>query len=178
MLPDWNPRFEAFVEPARKQSVLWRLGLGLVGTLVIYFLILLLILRLGILLFASIGIPFLEIDDLGNEFITPLDMAFAMLTFVGMAIGVAFSVKFLHDRKPKTLLGPDLNMVWHHAKITFHFAFPLFALWILISVINSTPVRNLNVGVWLGWLPLALPLLLRSHPQALQHLARALPRGP
>ncbi len=160
MLPTLSPQFQAYFAPARDKNQIWRLLLGLAGITVFYFTFMVVVMQLGFGLFSAFGLAFLQTDAAGNVFVTPQDMAFAMLTFSGMTIGVVLAARLLHGRGLPSLLGPDPRVFRWHFKLVFYIAFPIFALWLIVSVMIETPAKNLDFMTWLRWLPLALPLLM------------------
>ncbi|AXI55885.1 hypothetical protein SuNHUV7_21740 (plasmid) [Pseudoseohaeicola sp. NH-UV-7] len=152
-------RHEWLVAPARAQSELWRLVLGL---------------ALGAFVMTGLNILFLTGVETAmppekmGDFLegmqtatTPLTALVSLASFGFMTAGVCAAAFVMHGRAPSGLIGP-----WRIAHADFWAV--LKALVILNAVILILPpwgmdqplVPNLPVGTWVALLPLSLAVVL------------------
>ncbi|MDY6859869.1 MAG: CPBP family intramembrane glutamic endopeptidase [Pseudomonadota bacterium] len=151
------PEFEAYIRPARLYPQIWRLLLGILLIGFIYFAFFALML---VVLYPVIGAEgyfgFLEKLRAPSE---PAPTLFALLSFVGMALGVVLAAAACHFRGPGSLFGP-----WPDVRRDFLVSvgalIPVYAIVTAGSWLFSAPELNLPLGLWLRCLPLALMLLL------------------
>lgn len=152
-----SPEFEAYIGPARLYPQLWRLLLGVVLILFIY------AATTGLIfwgLFAAVGPMgfFAWMTDVVSMNL-PVPTLIVLTTFAGLALGPILAAPVCHLRPPSTLFGPlgDTLRGFALATITvFAVLLPFLALGALIS----PPMENLPLGEWLGYLPLAIALVL------------------
>lgn len=152
-----NDRFDAFVAPARRRAALWQ---GLIG--------------LGVIALGFVGSTFAVllapglvagregIRRLGEELIAsraPIGMLLILLTFWGMAAGVALAVRLVHRRPVLSLIGPDLATALRQGLRCFVLVLGLFVAGASLLFVFDPPRANLAPGLWLAWLPLALCLV-------------------
>lgn len=160
MLPKISPAFEAFIAPARDQNQLWRLVVGTALISVIYVGCLFAIFPIAQSVFGELGWNFPSIDEHGNDFVEPAAMAVLLFSFGGLILGALTVALALHKRGLGSLIGPDLAKTRRHFSIAVHVAFPVLAAVLVVLAILDPGVPNLPFGVWISWMPLALPLLL------------------
>jgi CAAX protease family protein len=153
MLPQMNPRFQRYIEPAKAKSQLWRFAAGLVLGTGIYYAFTLGILLVG----ASFG---LDISSALEGSGGPFEVAILLLSFLGMTFAVILVTRLLHGRDLMSVIGPDPVAVRRSfiiaGTITFAITVVSFTLYVLVF-----PTRpNLPFSVWLAWLPFSLALVL------------------
>lgn len=141
-----GPAFEAFVAPARRRPVLWRLMCGAmlaaaiwVGTVAIF---------LNVALSRGLG-P----EDPG------LLIAY-LASFVGLAAGTIPAARLLGGRGPGTLVGPGgFRARAFGAGVLFVLGLGLFGA-LAGGLLDDPLSRQLDFGPWLRLLPFALAALL------------------
>jgi len=133
---------EAFVAPARERPEVWRLVLGMLATAAVW-----LVAVLALPLVAAAAAPL----DPGRVLVVAY-----LASFGAMVLGLWLAVRRLHRRGLATLVGPGgfrprafLTGVAVVAAVG--------ALGSLGVLAGPAPERNLAVGPWLAWLPLAVP---------------------
>lgn len=156
-LIDQTTAHARFVAPAHSHPQLWRLLLGIVVIILIYFGGI-----LGLLgvIWASAGFDVMVMWSArltaGN---TPTAVLLVLATFSGMALGPMLAAKVLHKRGPGTLFGP-----WRGVLRGFGLGAGVVGGIIGLSVVlidpGYVPVPNVAPSVWLSLLPLALLGLL------------------
>jgi hypothetical protein len=142
-----------FVAPARARPQLWRLGLGLLVTVAVY--------ALGVagvllLVFAWSGAD--GAQSWMREMATtsgPTGTLLLLATFVGMALGPMAAVRLLHRRSVASLFGP-MGRLWQHFAIATAICLAVYALSVLLPIPAPDPLPNLELTLWLSFLPLAL----------------------
>ena len=142
-----------FVAPARTRPEVWRVLLGLVLTFVVY----------AVTVAAIFGIVALWSGLDGaqgwlREMSTragPTGTLLFLATFAGMALGPMLAVRVLHGRPIRSLFGPVGTMIRHFA-ITLLICAAVFAVTALIPTPAVTPLPNIELSLWLSFLPLAL----------------------
>lgn len=146
---------EVLVASARPTAELWRLILAII-------LIVAGFLALNVVYFQSLaslpvwGSLRRELQDGSSA-----RAIWAMLgNFVPLLV-VSFLVAFfVNGRKPGQLIGP-LRLFWFDFRRVARFAFVLFFVLFLIPMpVDSAPVANMDLGVWIGLLPISLVLVL------------------
>jgi hypothetical protein len=146
-----------FVAPARARPQLWRLLLGIVLILVIYFAGILALLG-AIWLIAGFDAMVLWAGRL-TQGQTPAAVLFVLASFTFMALGPMLVARLLHKRGPGTLFGP-----WRDVARGFAMGAGvvggLIGLSALVMDLGFTPLPNVPLGLWLMVLPLALLGLL------------------
>lgn len=146
-----------FVAPARAHPQLWRLLLGALLILLVYFAGILALLG-GIWGVAGFEAMVLWAGRL-TEGQTPAAVLLVLASFTFMALGPVIAARLLHKRKVGTLFGP-----WRD--VTRGFAMGagvvggLIALSALVMPLGFTPLANVPLTLWLSLLPLALLGLL------------------
>lgn len=152
-----TPEFEIFIAPARHYPEVWRLIMGCITALVVYIVPL-------VAAFAMVGIFMPEavwtIEASLSSPDTPQAMFILLGTFFFMGLG-AVAAAFWHRRGLASLIGPFRPACrgFSRAVIGCMSVF-LITGGIVSLVIPESPISNLSLGTWLGYLPLALPLLL------------------
>lgn len=143
---------DAFVAPARARPQIWRLLVGLALCMLVYvfgFAVL-----FGILiLFSGLEGATAWSARMASEG-TPTSTLLILATFVGMALGPFVAVRVLHSRSIGSLFGP-LRPVLRDFVIAMIICGGLFAVLLLIPT-GDRPVPNLDLSLWVFFLPLAL----------------------
>lgn len=152
-----TPAFEAFTAPARHYPQFWRILLGVVAALVVYF---------GpiLLLFIGVGLFFpervFEIQTMLEVPDTPQAMFILLSTFFFMGLG-AVAAAAVHRRGLASLIGPFRPACRNFSRAVLGVgAIFLITGFIVSLIIAEEPTPSLSIGTWLGYMPLALPLLL------------------
>lgn len=142
-----------FVAPARSHPQLWRLGLGVLLTIVIY--------GLGIgavflLVVAWSGFDGAQrwMDEITSK-AGPTGTLLLLTTFIGMALGPMFAARLLHGRKMKSLFGP-ISRVWRDFLVALAASVAFYAILSLVPLPTAAPLPNLDIAIWASFLPLAL----------------------
>lgn len=146
-----------FVAPARARPQLWRLLLGTVLILIIYFAGILGLLG-AVWLFAGFDAMVLWAGRL-TEGRTPAAVLLVLASFVFMALGPMLMARLLHKRKAGTLFGPWRDVARGFA-LGAGVVGGLIGLSALVMDLGFTPLPNLPLTLWLTLLPLALLGLL------------------
>ncbi len=147
---------DAFIAPARANSQLWRLAVGLllisavtVGWAVLLFMT----------LYLTAGV------DGGPEWInrlstadTPTSALLVLTMLWGLALGATLTVALVHRRKPRTLLG-SRRFLKRHFVIAAAICLGI-ALISLFIPIGPDLEPGLDSSIWLTFLPLALLVIL------------------
>jgi membrane protease YdiL (CAAX protease family) len=147
------PAHVPFVAPARARPELWRLLVGLVLTLVVYALCVAAIFGLVVVWSGMDGAQSWLEEMSGRS--GPTGTLLLLATFVGMALGPMLAVRLLHHRGIRSLFGPYRTLVWHFG-ITLLICVAVFAVTALIPTPMLTPLPNIELSLWLSFLPLAL----------------------
>lgn len=148
-----TPAHTTFVAPARAYPQIWRLLAGLGLTLLVYFIWILIVLGAVWLTAGSEALNgWMARMALAT---TPTSVLLMLSTFVGMAIGPLLAARWLHKRSKRSVFGPFTPMLAH-----FLLAMGIVASVLALSVIlfdpGYAPMPNLEMSLWLSFLPLAL----------------------
>lgn len=151
------PEFEAMTGPARQYPELWRLALGLGLILFVY---------AGTLALQAAGL-FVVVGPMGffgwlqrlNYPTEAVPTLMLLGTFAGLFLGPILAAAALHFRGPGSLFGPA-DETLRGFLVAMLVAVPLYALLLGAGSLADPPAPNLPWGVWAGWLPYALPLIL------------------
>lgn len=142
---------DAFVAPARNRPALWRILVGLVITTVCYLAAIILMLTIvWALAGADEMILWMTPAALSTK---PTALITFLATFAGMAVGAMLAAKWLHKRTAASLFGRGVMQ-----------GFALGAGVVGVLLLGSfffidpgyTLIPNLERGIWLSFLPLAL----------------------
>ena len=152
-----NSPHARFVAPAQSHPHIWRLLVGIMLIIAVYFGGILAL--LGVI-WASAGFDAMVMWSArltaGN---TPGAVLLVLATFSGMAIGPMIAAKVLHKRPAATVFGP-----WRGVLRGFGLGAGVVGGIIGLSVLlidpGYAPVPNVDASVWLTFLPLALLGLL------------------
>lgn len=146
------PAHEELVGPARAKSALWRFVLGLILVVIVYVVGLAALFGALVLLSGFAG---------ANEWLARMSAAdsptatlLVLATFVGMGIGSLLAARILHRRPFWSLFGARMRLLRH-----FGLAAGLCVVIYGLSALMPSPiepVRNLSMGMWFSFLPLAL----------------------
>ncbi|SMX30706.1 CPBP family intramembrane glutamic endopeptidase [Actibacterium lipolyticum] len=150
------PEFAAYIGPARLYPEIWRILLGMLLILFIYigvFAIMLVALYpiVGPLEYFAWLLKLKAPTEAGPTF-------FLLLSFIGMGLGPIIAVGACHLRGPGTLFGPA-DETLRGFFLTVVVLLPLYGGLTALSFWLSPPEQNLAFDTWLGYLPLALPLV-------------------
>ena len=168
------PAHDDFVAPARNRPQIWRLILGLLVALIIYLVITIAIVAIAVLMsapgsfFADIG-AWAEGGAIGPNPIEtelrllmsgqrPTQVLVILSTFGGMFLGAMAAARWFHGRSFQSLTG-QFPLMARHFGFAAVIAAPLLALSLFIPPTLGTEV-NLELGVWLTFVPLALMMVL------------------
>ena len=145
---------EVFVAPARKSPALWRLAVGLVLAVVGY-------LALSQMYFQMIyGFAADQAQSLFAQLdagSTPVAMYLLLFSFAAMMMSVAVTVRVLHGRSFRSLLGP-LPLFWRDFRAVL---IVVLGLSVIIAILppwdmGAPYVPNMAFGPWMTLLPLSL----------------------
>lgn len=168
------PAHDGFVAPARDRAQIWRLILGVIVALVIYTAITAAVIVVAVLLSAPPG--FLDevttwVPDgtatphpVERELLAllsgqrPTQVLVILSTFGGMFLGAMAAAKWFHGRSFASLTGPLPRMARHFG-IAALIAAPLLALSLFLPPYLTTE-PNIELSVWLTFVPLALLMVL------------------
>lgn len=151
------PAFETFIRPARARPQLWRLGLGVVLSLIIYALVAAAILGVvWVLGRTREGVPDVDAILAGT---TPGAVLVLLATFLGMALGPFVAARLLHGRGVATLFGRGAKVLRDFVTAVLVVG-GMYALHTAIWSIFYDARPGLDVGLWIALLPLALLGLL------------------
>ncbi len=149
--------FEAFIAPARHYPQIWRILLGIVVVLVVYF---------GPILLLFIGVGLLypervfEIQTMLEVPDTPQAMFILLSTFFFMGLG-AVAAAAVHRRGLASLVGPFRPACRNFSRAVLGVGAIFLITGFIVSLIMADdPIPSLPIGTWLSYMPLALPLLL------------------
>jgi membrane protease YdiL (CAAX protease family) len=142
-LPDWSPRFEAFVAPARAQPALWRLALGT------------LLAAAAWIALTAVLLPLAVRHGADGRMVL---LGF-LASFAALVLGLAVAARLLQRRHLASLLGPGGFRPRQFALGIAVMAL-VGGLGTLAMFAIDPPRRQAGLGEWAAWLPLALPLIL------------------
>lgn len=165
------PAHDGFVAPARDHPQIWRLIVGFLVAILIYVLLTMAVIATAMLLSAPDGF-FSEItswDGVGQSPMErelmallsgqrPTQVLVILSTFGGMFLGAMAAAKWFHGRSFASLTGP-LPIMVRHFGLAALVAAPLLALSMFLPP-NLTTEANIQLGVWLTFLPMALLMIL------------------
>ncbi len=143
ILPHRDARLEAFVAPAQARPEVWRLVLGVLATVLVWFAV-----AGGML---GLAAPFLRQSADGGRLLL---LGF-LFTFAGLLLGLVVGLRLFHRRGLGSLMGPagfSLRQFAQGAGVVFGIAAAtaLPVLWFL-------PIdQRIPLGAWLPWVPVAL----------------------
>ncbi len=144
--------FDRYIEPARARPAVWRMVLGIVLMVLVYALVVAAI-TFGVLLaIGGIDVEWLLTTE---AMATPWALLWVLSTFLGMLVAPMVAVRLLHKRKVGTLFGRGAVVLRDF--VTAAGAYLALGLPVtLISLAVSDVEPNLNLSVWLMFLPLAI----------------------
>lgn len=141
-----------FVAPARARPEIWR---GLLGLLLISVVYLLGILALFGILIATSGFEgantWMAMMMVGE---TPTSTLLVLATFVGMGLGPLLAARWLHKRSFGSVFGARKTVIRDFAIAAGVCGILYAAMALLPSPVEPSP--NLEMNLWLAFLPLAL----------------------
>ena len=149
--------FDTYIAPARLRPQLWRLVLGVVVAIVIYFAWMM---AMGLGLWAVLGLD--QLDAALNQVglgRTPTALVTLLFTFVGMALGAFAAARWVHKRSVASLFGPRDRVVRDFAVgVGLFLAVAIPSALIVLAAVDVTP--GVAWSTWAMFLPLALLGLL------------------
>lgn len=151
-----TPQFEEFIAPARHYPEFWRIVVGLLAALAVYMLPVMAIFAAATAMFPQQVGAFIENPD---SIDTPEQMLFLLATFLFMALG-AVAAAGVHRRGLASLIGPFRPACSSFSRAFIGVVLIYGVSGVLVSLVFlDNPTPNLDLQTWLGYLPLALPLL-------------------
>ncbi len=156
-MPAHRPAFEAFVAPARARPQLWRLGLGCVLAIAVYFAGIAMIFGATYLIAGPERVSGIMASLASAE--TPSATLLLFLTFAGMALAPIAAARAMHKRGPGTLFGPRRTVFRDFARAT-GIVGVIYAIAVSIWFIGFDATPGLDFSLWLTLLPLTLAGLL------------------
>ncbi len=152
-----TPEFHALIAPARQYPQIWRILVGLLLIVFIYFA------TIGLIFWAGFAyatpFKFLSWANAVFRAETPVPTLIVLFTFSGMALGAILAAPALHFRSPGSLFGP-LGETLRGFTTAFITVSIIGAAAVAASLYFDPPLANLPFNDWLKYLPMALPLLL------------------
>ncbi len=166
MFPNINQKFKIFYEPAIATKSLWRLFFGLLVLIAVYMIFM-------VIIFAGVGIYFgamAELNGKGSNAVetnlglfflgnNPASVIIILSSFIGMFLGVFLTIRWVHKRGLRSLLGPDLSDVAAGFRNGFLLLMVISLIGFIIASYFDPPVRNMAFPIWVKWMILAIPLL-------------------
>lgn len=147
---------ESYIAPARARPQLWRLVVGFILAAGIGFLWVIALFGTVFLVAGMDGGP--AWLDRMTRADTPTSTLLVIATLWGLAFGAMAVTPLLHKRSAWTLFGPWRRMRRHFLLATLACG-GVLALSAIIPF-GYTPVPNLDLGLWLNFLPLSLVIIL------------------
>ena len=147
---------ESYIAPARARPQLWRLVVGFILAAGIGFLWVIALFGTVFLVAGMDGGP--AWLDRMTRADTPTSTLLVIATLWGLAFGAIAVTPLLHKRSAWTLFGPWRRMRRHFLLATLACG-GVLALSAIIPF-GYTPVPNLDLGLWLNFLPLSLVIIL------------------
>ena len=143
IFPERDARFEAFVAPAQARSQVWRLVLGVLAMVIVWFAA-----ASGVL---GLAAPFVGRSADGGKLLL---LGF-LLTFAGLVLGLVVSLRLFHRRGIGSLLGPSGFSLRHFA-MGVAVVFGLSAATALPLLFVLPLDQRIPLASWLGWAPVTL----------------------
>ena len=152
-----TPEFNAYIAPARLYPQIWRLLLGILLILFVYFGFIALVFWAGYLATYPAGFQHWANAVLTVQGVVPT--LIMLFTFTGMALGPIIAAPACHMRGPGTLFGPlDVTLRgFLTATIT---VLLIMAVYSAVMLWFQPVQPNLPLEEWLRYLPYAVPLIL------------------
>lgn len=158
VFPTKTKKFQDFYTPAIKTKSPWRLLAGLILLAMVYVLMFFLIGLIAVLILGEATVAsFAQMASNGDD---PKGVILLLSSFVIAFFGLLLTVKLLHKRGLKSLLGPRMSEVIRNFEIAFAFVFFLTLLSTPIFAFIDLPAKNMEFFTWLKWMVLGVPLLL------------------
>jgi len=158
VFPTKTKKFQDFYAPATKTKAPWRLLAGLILLATVYVLMFFLIGLIAVLILGEAKVAsFAQMASNGDS---PKGVILLLSSFVIAFFGLLLTVKLLHKRGLKSLLGPCMSEVIRNFEIAFAFVFFLTLLSTPIFAFIDLPAKNMEFFTWLKWMVLGVPLLL------------------
>lgn len=158
LLPEKNQKFQNYYASAVKTKAPWRLLVGLIIVIVVYF---------GFSVLFGMIVVFVVGAEKGPDVLftitqgtDPKAVIMLLTTFGAMFIGVLMAVRLMHKRGLKSLLGPNISEVLRNFMIAFAIVVGLILASMPIFMLIDPPIKNMQLSVWLSWMLLGVPLLL------------------
>lgn len=146
-------QFERFVQPARSHAQIWRLVIGVLVIAIVYFVSVAFVFA-TIWAFSGVsGIRFWAAKVV--EASTPTGTMLLLSSFAGLALAPMVAVRLLHRRRAATLFGPRAVLIRDFA-LTAGTVMLIYAAFTIGWLFLYDPVPNLDMSIWLTFLPIAL----------------------
>ncbi len=158
MFPTKTKKFQDFYAPATKTKAPWRLLAGLILLATVYVLMFFLIGLIAVLVLGEAKVA--SLAQMASNGDNPKGVILLLSSFVIAFFGLLLTVKLLHKRGLKSLLGPRMSEVIRNFEIAFAFVFFLTLLSTPIFAFIDLPAKNMEFFTWLKWMVLGVPLLL------------------
>lgn len=150
--------FHNFVAPARVRPQIWRVIVGFLVMLAVYAVTVIAILAVVWILVGTDTEDALYWVSRMVETDTPTSTLLILATFGGLALGAWAAARLLHSRSLASLIG--LPPVWHNFFVAAGVVAVIYSVLLFIWTFSYDAVPNLNWGMWLNYLPMALAGLL------------------
>lgn len=152
-----TPQFEEFIAPARLYPEFWRIVVGVIVAVAVY----LLPIMIGFGVYGAMYPDQIEAVMAQLETVdTPNLMLILLASLLFMALG-AIAAAGVHRRGLASLIGPFRPACRNFSRAIIGVLIIYIISGLLVSLVYlDSPVPNLDLSTWLGYLPLALPLLL------------------
>lgn len=150
--------FQSYIAAARRYPGVWRLLLGILTAAVVYFVTN----SIGFLGLATFGGNTIS-NNFGSRLAAgsdPTAMFILLATFIGMGVG-AVCAALWHERGLLSLIGPFRRSLVDAGR-TFSVTIPIYLIagFVISLFLNETPIPQTSHVAWIGFMFLALPLLL------------------
>lgn len=152
-----QPEFQAMVQPARLYPQIWRLLLGL---LLMMFVFLGFFAMMAVVVYPIVGpLNYFGFIQSLQKPVTIGTTLFVLISFIGMFLAPIIAAPACHLRPAGSLFGPrgeSLRGFTTTVGVLAPIYIGLAGLgWWLVG-----PEQNMELGTWMRWLPLAVPLVL------------------
>ena len=155
----FHPIAEKFIAPARIKPSWWRILVSLAILVGVYAGYLTAAFGLAAVFMAEGQLALLYLQLETGIFDSPVSVLALLISFGGGLAGIWLAVVIMHHRGIASLLGPSLLWMRNFAVAIFAVAI-LFGIFQIIVPSDEPLIPNMELGVWMSWLPWALPLLL------------------
>lgn len=148
--------YDQFIEPARARAQLWRIPVGVVLMLLVTVLWSAGMFLLAYFMWGGSSPTWAE------EFMTtptPTSSLTMLLTILGLGAGTMLAAKWLHRRSAGSLFGPRARVIGDFGIAAGICFVALMGAQLVLMQIHEVE-RNLDLDIWLGFLPVTLVVLI------------------